>query len=569
MPSHMSVQKIATKRNSLAEMLIDYILQRFSDKLYSEGYIKEEAIPEQQKSFSRNDCSEVYDHYIELHFSDKIDSQERTFEIWAQTTCYKGNATGKPESNKTYEIRETLVEALTLRKWLVEEEKNFRTIHFTLGPSNYTYGWFMHAKENAFDLSLYPQYAQDEDVFDAIIELGKDAVYQFDFYEKLDSLMEENNHSLCGLISDTVNALVDYFINGFPVSEMANKQAVLLNEIQESSTELMDYCVELSQNTGMDIKGNSVKMLDGEDIVDPVLGKTLKRLIQTNPFLPVALDALNDWSTWSKNVFSRTTLKNDLSDYVYDLWSDISDNRYVIHRLLMRIYTEGSINYIQDLTIEGVDEHNLYNGHHTPEQISQIVAYLCEKYIEHEIATPMELYGKLTSTQAKTLVNSSLKFERINGTSLKPSFFYLEEYIAPKYELVSFDEASLAAPIAYYSKFAENLNVKAYDNLKVIRDTDTKKNLAIVKGKFFRQPEFPRRVKEESYVGITAKYDLIDNVFVEKYPNIPFIMFIDMAQNYTPPAFAIRRLINYGWQPFFQLNRLMTYLNKLNGGDES
>lgn len=108
MPSHMSVQKIATKRNSLAEMLIDYILQKFSERLYNEGYIKEESIPEQQKPFSRNDCIEVYDHYMELHFSNKIDRQERTFEIWAQTTCYKGNVTGKPESNKTYEIRETL-----------------------------------------------------------------------------------------------------------------------------------------------------------------------------------------------------------------------------------------------------------------------------------------------------------------------------------------------------------------------------------------------------------------------------------------------------------------------------
>ena len=80
--------------------------------------------------------------------------------------------------------------------------------------------------------------------------------------------------------------------------------------------------------------------------------------------------------------------------------------------------------------------------------------------------------------------------------------------------------------------------------------------------------EFPRRVKEESYVGLTAKYDLIDNTFVEKYPNLPFIMFIDMAQNYTPPAFAMRRLINYGWIPFFQLDKLMAYLNKLNGDDE-
>lgn len=53
----------------------------------------------------------------------------------------------------------------------------------------------------------------------------------------------------------------------------------------------------------------------------------------------------------------------------------------------------------------------------------------------------------------------------------------------PKYELVSFEEASIATPIAYYSKFAEDLNVKAYDNLKVIRNTDTKKESCYSKGK--------------------------------------------------------------------------------------
>lgn len=172
----------------------------------------------------------------------------------------------------------------------------------------------MPAKENAFDLSLYPKYNQGEDLFDAIIELGKDAVYQFDFYEKLDALMEENSHPLCTFISDTINALVDYFIAGFPTSEMANKQAVLLKEIQESSIELMDYSIKSSQNAGMDIKGKSVKLLAGEDIVDPILGKTLKRLIQTNPFLPVALDALNAWDSWSRSNFSRTILTNNLPD---------------------------------------------------------------------------------------------------------------------------------------------------------------------------------------------------------------------------------------------------------------
>lgn len=563
MPSHMSVQKIATKRNALAEMLIDYILQQFSHEMHSKGYVSELPIPEQQKSFIRDDCSEVYDHYLELKLSSKLDNSCRTMQIWAQTTCYKGNATGKPESNKTYEIRETLTEALTLRKWLNEENTFFRTIHFTLGPSEYTYGWFMYAKENAFDLSLYPKLSSSEDLFDLITEIGNDCIYEFDFYERLDKICEDPDHPLTVYINTTVNSLINYFLTGYPISAMANEQSSLLHEIRIETANNMDYVIELSRNSGMDIKGKTISLLNGADIVDPVLGRTLKRIVNTNPFLPIALDAINDWETWSVDAFKIPNEGFSLRDYIMYLWQIESDNRYIIHRLLLRIYTTDSINYIQDINVSGVDEHNLYNGIHNKEQVSEICEYLLEKYSVENILSASDLYNRLISRQARSLVNDSLKFEQINGTSLKPSFFYLEEYIKPTYELVGFETAHLSAPIAYYAKFAEDLNVRAYDNLKVIRNSETKQNLAVVKGKFFRQPEFPRRVKEEAYVGLTAKYNLEEGHFSEKYSNLPFIMFIDMATNYTPPESSLRRIMNYGWQPFFQLNRLVEYLKKL------
>ena len=43
-------------------------------------------------------------------------------------------------------------------------------------------------------------------------------------------------------------------------------------------------------------------------------------------------------------------------------------------------------------------------------------------------------------------------------------------------------------------------------------------------------------------------------------------MFIDMHDNWTPPAYALRRLISYGWHPFFQLSRLKAYLDALSKG---
>lgn len=82
----------------------------------------------------------------------------------------------------------------------------------------------------------------------------------------------------------------------------------------------------------------------------------------------------------------------------------------------------------------------------------------------------------------------------------------------PTYKLFSFEEAGLPSPTAYYANFADNLNVKGYDNLKVIYNTEAKSNVAIVKGKFFRQPKFPRRVKEEAYVGLQL-YIQSNNIF--------------------------------------------------------
>lgn len=142
-------------------------------------------------------------------------------------------------------------------------------------------------------------------------------------------------------------------------------------------------------------------MLEGSDIVDPILGNTLKRLFLTNPFLSVALDAINNWPQWFLRVFSRERSGSSLYEYVYALWADPTPDRYVIRRLLMRIYTDGGIHYIQDIDIEGLDEHNLYNGIHTRSQIEEMTEYLLSKYRDHGILNARQLYERLTSPFAK------------------------------------------------------------------------------------------------------------------------------------------------------------------------
>ena len=118
----------------------------------------------------------------------------------------------------------------------------------------------------------------------------------------------------------------------------------------------------------------------------------------------------------------------------------------------------------------------------------------------------------------------------------------------------------------YYTSFSDNI-VREYSNMKVVvrrgnRPSETGP-VAIIKAKYFRRQEFPRRVKEEGYVGLTSKYVYDNNTFIERIPGIPFVMFVDMDADWTPPDYAVRALANMGWDPFFSINDLVRYLNTL------
>lgn len=137
MSSQRSVQAYATTRNRNVEVLIDFILQTFVLRLHRAGALEAAAEPVLQKRFQRDDCSDIFDHYVDLAMSAPAGDHAGRLQLWGQTTSYKGHTGGTRESNKTYEIRETLVEALGLRRWLQEERAQFRTIHFTVGPADY------------------------------------------------------------------------------------------------------------------------------------------------------------------------------------------------------------------------------------------------------------------------------------------------------------------------------------------------------------------------------------------------------------------------------------------------
>ena len=554
MPSIMNAQKKATQRNTLMELIVDFILDVFAKKLFDEGKILEEVHPESQKKFYRDDCQDVYDHYLRLLLPDNS-----YLELWGQTTCYKGNE-GKTESNKTYEIRETLVECLTLRKWLTKEKVAHRTLHFTIGDPSYTYSWFQAAKRNTFDFSIYPIFkGTDGDIFKNVFEQLGNITIEYQVREALEKILLNSNNPIAEYISDFVDSLYTWFNQGYPANKTALKQVELLIRKDVDTAEIVKTYIESSRGSGENIKGRAQKLLAGGDVADPIMIQTLRRLTLSNPFLLAAAEALVSWEKWAPCVFSQQGDQN-LFQYFSRLWEMPVPDRYVVRRLLLRMYSPDGIDYIQDIKVPGVDEHNLYSGEHSKYQISSIAQILANRYAQRSLGSVESVFRVLCSPLAKSMLNHARAFESKNGTDLKPSFFYLEEFLKPDFKLVSFCETDLPDPIGFQESFCED-KTGTYKNLKVIVNASNRP-LAIIKGKFFRRQEFPRRVKEESYVGLTVSYSFSDERFVPKY-DIPLIMFIDMIEDYTPPEYTIRRLINYGWNPYFNLNHLKQDLKRM------
>lgn len=559
MPSHMGVQRFATERNAQAEVLVDFILERFALLLHQHNYIRTVETPTRQESFVRDDCSDVFDHFLQFELADSTSELSGRIQIWGQTTCYKGNELGRAESNKTYEIRETLVEALGLRRWLLQEEVSFRTIHFTIGPANYTYGWFKSAKENAFDLSLYPDNSIDtESLFAELSELFSGITVEYEIYRRLEQGVEESGSQISQYFRTTLQQLFEWAQNGFPSSVMANAQANLLTRIREDQSLSTGRALYSAHKGGENIKGRIQELLAGAETNDAVLVRTLRHLNVKNPFLPIALEAELDWESWSHRAFAISSGITQLSDYVRYLWNRRDDARLISRRLLLRIHSDEAIRYIQDVNIPGLTEHNLYNGSHSTSQVNSIVDLVVERCRSQGLATPIELHNRLTSDRGLQLLRASRRFEALNGTNLKPSFYYIEECLSAEFDIVTFRQTSLPLPIAYHASFSET-GAEPYENMKVVQKKDTRQPIAILKAKFFRRQEFPRRTKEEAYVGFTSKYALQRGVFVARYPNLPLVMFVDMA-DIEPPDYAVRRLSTAGWEVFFSVEDLLDFL---------
>lgn len=551
MNNDISVQAFATQRNGQAELLVDYLLDLTLKQLKEKGIVTQSTEPELHKPFKSIFISDIFDHYFTATLANG-----KIIQFWGQTTCYKGNATSAPESNKTYEIRETLIEGLGLRADLIENEIEFRTLHFTLGPTGYTYSWFPAAKDNGYDLSLYlPPTIESQDLFQYVAHLLSGVSTEFEVKQRFEAAYVADP-AFKQFIAESIEPLVKWFEAELPTQDMADKQAKLLLHEQSAKSPLFDTKLKESKQGGEDIKRRSLSLLNGEsEPSDKILLRTLEDLLQGNPFLKGAIEALEDWHSWFEENIPETD--SSLKNYITDLWTTDLPERLIVRRLLIRLNTGEAVRYPADLEVPGVTEHNLYNGFHNETQTEAIVDKIVSRYRQLDINTPEKLRNTLSKFSTR-LLKESLRLESYNGTSLKPSFLYVTNKLSEIFDVKDFRNTSLEAPIAYYSQFGE-FNVSPYSNLKVIFSKKSGQPLAILKAKYFRRQEFPRRAKEESYVGLTLKYKLSEGSFMERY-NLPIVMFVDMDSDLQPPEYSVLRMFTAGWDVFFKVDVLIEYL---------
>lgn len=547
----MGVQTFATERNSQVEFFVHFILAEFFLDLEKRSELKDVKLTS-QKAYSAEIASDVWDHFISAK-----QPNGRALEIWCQTTCYKGNGSGTPEANKTYEVRETLVEGLSIRQYFKSDpKKDCRSIHFTVGDSRYTYQWFLDLKAAAYDKSIYigrPKY----DIFSDISASLSGMLTE---QNKIASLrkLAAGNTELGIHIKQATNELKNWWKDAqHGESTLANEQWQLIqSEFQRSSKMWPD----LSKIRGQDIKGRTNAAIFSEemDTADPLIAKTAAKLLSKNPFLSSAISVLSTWDAFIKSLTATAHNSSRLDEFLTELWIQPLPERLVIRRILVRIHSMESVSYVQDRDVEGITEHNIYSGDHLPSQVKKICQQILLSLTSANIRTSDDLLNAIKS-RGKQLLNQARWFEAKNGTELKPSFDYVELALEQAGFRVTTPSAAGLRAIGYHSEIS-NETVRPYTNLKAVKNSSGK-TICFIKAKFFRSQEFPRRCKEEAFVGLTLKYSYVSGKFQNRL-SVPLIMFLDMAPDCIPPSHAVKRLISFGWHAVFSTDDLINFLRK-------
>lgn len=534
--TNMGVQRTATKRNQLAESVSHYLFNSVFENLDRQGLIEKDWLQEVQALFESPLTRDKWDHRLIFR------EAEGPGELWGQTTCYKGHDTGMTESNKTYEVRETLTEALCLRA-MHPNPASVRLVHITYGNPDYVYSWFRPMKDQVFDLSLYI-HSESKDIFDLMQEAIGSSRTEREIQAAL-NLVSKDRGELGVLLNEAQERLLAWWVEERkPRSNLGEEQAELIRK--NFSTTSNSFVVTAS---GQNQKKMVVDHIlgSGDDDAPDAIKKVASGIIRRKPFLATAKSHISNWEDFVSQVEELLALHEDFKSGLAELWS--SENRGFresIRRILLKIYSTSDIDYVQDLGVPGLSEHNLYSGDHAPSQINSVVSVIKQR-LQAAGLTPTEFLATLR-IEGKAILRTQLFFEAKNGTSSTSSFDLIVQDLLAKGYTVESPTGSDFLLLGFHAELTGQ-NVRPYTNFKLVKN-QAGDALCLLKAKFFSSAEFDRRCKEEGFVGLSLSSKWNGIKFSRRF-SVPLVMYVDMPEGLRPPDFSVRKLQAMGWDVAF------------------
>lgn len=554
----------STIRNERVELLVHYALSSIDQK----GWFVDRRFRVGPSGF----CTE-FDHRI-------IDNI-RNLTFLGQTTCYKERGVIGGEPNKTYEMRETMMEYLLAHVNILFGESdlnidNLRFFHIIVGDPAYSYSYFNKIRSKSYDhnIVLYPPQGIEE-LYIALEEALPEEILS-DQKFALEELRKTVIHNKINIITETISQILKQFNNyiaiGCPQSVYGLLQAkAICNLAKERNIR----SIEISHNLkpGIGIKNLYLKAAKGDiNCCGNEIKKVVENIFKLRPFLLEAKKALeNGTEGWEYYIDSLSKdinidFKKSLFNVLFYFWNiDDIGKRALIRRMLIKLPSaitgEGTA-YPQDIPIKGINERNIYKKIFDNNKTKKLINYLHNKYINVDIYTTKQLLKNMKSA-GRYIIKRGFNYDIKNGTMVKPVRHYVVQNLQKIGYKIMKQRDSLGNTIKGYHGELFDVNIGPFNSMEVIC-TDNSEPIALFKAKYFRPPEFDRRVKEEGFISFTSAFTVDkkgSKIFLKhQYEELPRIMFIDTEPDWTPDPEPVKQLVRMGWDVFFDISDLIKFL---------
>ena len=181
------------------------------------------------------------------------------------------------------------------------------------------------------------------------------------------------------------------------------------------------------------------------------------------------------------------------------------------------------------------------------------------------ITSATNLVQKMKS-HGRAIIKHGFNYDVANGTVIRPVRHYVVQLLEEKGYRVKKQRDALGTTIkGYYGELFDVIR-RPFTSIEIIC-TEKGAPIALFKAKYFRPPEFDRRVKEEGFVSFTSAFHVCKQeneiILKRQLRELPHVMFIDTDPNWTPESEPIKYLVRMGWNVFFRVSDLIDFLEKL------